>query len=168
MDLSLFLTNLNYLSILLMIIFALTMLSLLIHLIAYVLRHRSCPRLDQFHPERFRGQLSPFDVLVIVLIADFHLYSDTDSISTVSESYGAWLRKPVATSVPTVHCLSHGPPPPDLLRYGMSKSMDVVLKDPDNDSLFTVSSTSDVYQDRGLGVDLNEKFYMKSVRPASK
>ena len=74
-----------------------------------------------------------------------------DSISVVSQEYKNWIR------------------PSDLpLRYGMSKSLDVVLKDPDNDSLFTVTTSSDVYQDRGLDVDLNEKFYLRSVRPASK
>lgn len=54
------------------------------------------------------------------------------------------------------------------MRYGMSRSLDAVLKDPDNDSLFTVTTSSDLYQDQGLDVDLNEKFYLKSVRPASK
>ena len=81
-----------------------------------------------------------------------HTRTDMDSISTVSAEYNkTWFH-------------SHDLP----LRYGMSKSLDVVQKDPDNDSLFTVTTCSDVYQDRGLGVDLNEKFYMKSVRPASK
>lgn len=79
-------------------------------------------------------------------------YTDQDSISVVSEHYSDWFRSPDYV----------------IRTYGMSKSMDAVIKDPDNDSLFTVTTSSDVYQDRGLDVDLNERFYMKSVRPASK
>ena len=80
--------------------------------------------------------------------------TDLDSISVISERYSDWFRSPVDDVT--------------IRPYGMSKSMDAMIKDPDNDSLFTVTTSSDVYQDRGLDVDLNEKFYMKSVRPASK
>jgi hypothetical protein len=75
-----------------------------------------------------------------------------------SEKYSDWFRRP-----PDPHVMVTTIRP-----YGMSKSMDAMLKDPDNDSLFTVTTSSDVYQDRGLDVDLNEKFYLRSVRPASK
>lgn len=57
MDFSLFFTNLNYLSILLMIIFAITMFTLLLQLVVYVVKHKSCPKLDHFDPQRFKGKL---------------------------------------------------------------------------------------------------------------
>lgn len=79
----------------------------------------------------------------------------------MSERYSDWFRSPAALMTATA-------PAAGIRTYGMSKSMDAMLKDPDNDSLFTVTTSSDMYQDRGLDVDLNERFYMKSVRPASK
>lgn len=55
MDLTIFFTNLNYLSLLLLTIFAFTMIALVIRLLMYILKHKRLPRLDHFDPKRFRG-----------------------------------------------------------------------------------------------------------------
>ena len=119
-DWTVWLTNLNYLSLLLLFILAIVILIVMTQVCVFTLTNNECPLRDHYDQERLRE----YDARRVA------------TLSVISDSpYSPWF---------------------DVLDYSSNTN-----KDADSDSLLTMTTASDVYMDRRLSVDLNEKIYLK-------
>lgn len=138
----LILTSLNHLSIFLLVIFSLLGVTLLIYFVIYTLFFEEPPEIfDRFARKFFTGLLR----LIII-------FFDTDERTSIytSEMYR---KEPWFGSFDYWYHEQQ-----QELKLGSSPP---AYKDPDVDSLLSVTTISDVYKDRRLSVDLSEKCYLK-------